>query len=97
MYRPEGFVLPEGWYIERRFRKEGIKEYDVYYWSPLVEGRRRKFRSRPEMRRKLGDFIDWHLFRYNIGYYPAGGVVRNANFALENRKKGKFIKVKIMY
>ena len=68
----------------------GVIKYDVYYWSPLVEGRRMKCRSRPDLERILGDFIDWGKLKYNIGKYPQGGVVRSANFVLENCKKGKF-------
>ena len=91
LYRPKGFVLPEGWQMEKVYRKTS-SVCDVYYWPPLVKGERRtKCRSRVDLRKKLGDnFINWDLFRYKSGEYPEGEIVRNANFVLDNNKKGNF-------
>jgi len=74
--------------MEKVYRKTS-SVCDVYYWPPLVEGeRRKKCRSRIDLRKKLGDnFINWDLFRYKSGEYPVGEVVRNANFVLDNYKK----------
>ncbi|XP_065911013.1 uncharacterized protein [Dysidea avara] len=67
--------LPPGWRREVVVRKSGQSagKYDVYYFSP--DGK--KFRSKPQIVRYLGESVDLNLFDFS-GRSPVGGQRRPA-------------------
>jgi len=85
LYRPKGFVLPEGWQMQKVYRRTSGS--DVYYWPPPIKGvKRRRCRSRNELKDKLGDnFINWDLFKYKSGCYNRRPSFEN--FVMNSNKK----------
>ncbi|XP_022105192.1 methyl-CpG-binding domain protein 2-like [Acanthaster planci] len=64
--------LPKGWRREEVIRKSGLSagKTDVYYHSPCG----RKFRSKPQLARFLGDAIDLTSFDFRTGKLLTSGV-----------------------
>ncbi|XP_076039829.1 methyl-CpG-binding domain protein 2 isoform X1 [Oratosquilla oratoria] len=58
-------ALPKGWKREEVLRKTGLTsgKVDVYYYSPSGK----KFRSKPQLARYLGDTVDLSSFDYRTG------------------------------
>lgn len=58
-------ALPKGWKREEVVRKSGLScgKIDVYYYSPSG----RKFHSKPQLARFLGDAVDLSTFDYRTG------------------------------
>ncbi|XP_013785132.1 LOW QUALITY PROTEIN: methyl-CpG-binding domain protein 2-like [Limulus polyphemus] len=58
-------ALPNGWKREEVIRKTGISagKIDVYYYSPTGK----KFHSKPQLARYLGDVVDLSTFDYRTG------------------------------
>ncbi|KAK7866578.1 hypothetical protein R5R35_010423 [Gryllus longicercus] len=58
-------ALPKGWQREEVIRKSGISagKVDVYYYSPNGK----KFRSKPQLARYLGDALDLATFDFRSG------------------------------
>ncbi|KAF8794730.1 Methyl-CpG-binding domain protein 2 like protein [Argiope bruennichi] len=58
-------ALPKGWKREEIIRKNGLSsgKIDVFYYSP--SGKR--FRSKPQLARFLGDAVDLSTFDYRTG------------------------------
>ncbi|KOB71464.1 putative methyl-CpG binding transcription regulator, partial [Operophtera brumata] len=58
-------ALPKGWQREEIVRKTGLSagKVDVYYYSPTGK----KFRSKPELVRYLGDSMDLSCFDFQQG------------------------------
>nr|ACF05483.1 methyl-CpG-binding domain type 2/3a [Patiria pectinifera] len=64
--------LPKGWKKEEVIRKSGLSagKTDIYYHSPCG----RKFRSKPQLARFLGDAIDLTSFDFRTGKLLTSGV-----------------------
>lgn len=58
-------ALPKGWKREEIVRKSGLSagKIDVYYYSPSGK----KFRSKPQLARYLGDAVDLGSFDFRTG------------------------------
>lgn len=58
-------ALPKGWKREELLRKTGLTsgKMDVYYYSPSGK----KFRSKPQLARYLGDSVDLSSFDFRTG------------------------------
>ncbi|KAJ4445943.1 hypothetical protein ANN_12629 [Periplaneta americana] len=58
-------ALPKGWQREEVIRKSGLSagKVDVYYYSPNGK----KFRSKPQLARYLGDALDLATFDFRSG------------------------------
>ncbi|XP_013777611.1 methyl-CpG-binding domain protein 2-like [Limulus polyphemus] len=58
-------ALPSGWKREEVIRKTGISagKIDVYYYSPTGK----KFHSKPQLARYLGDVVDLSTFDFRTG------------------------------
>lgn len=58
-------ALPKGWKREEIIRKTGLSagKIDVYYYSPSGK----KFRSKPQLARYLGDEVDLSTFDFRTG------------------------------
>jgi len=58
-------ALPKGWKREEIVRKSGLSagKIDVYYYSPTGK----KFRSKPQLARYLGDAVDLSTFDFRTG------------------------------
>ncbi|XP_045450302.1 methyl-CpG-binding domain protein 3 [Melitaea cinxia] len=63
--RSDCAALPKGWQREEVIRKTGLSagKVDVYYYSPTGK----KFRSKPELVRYLGDSVDLSCFDFQQG------------------------------
>ncbi|CAG4965606.1 unnamed protein product [Parnassius apollo] len=63
--RTDCSALPKGWQREEVVRKSGLSagKVDVYYYSPTGK----KFRSKPELVRYLGDSMDLSCFDFQQG------------------------------
>ncbi|XP_004929675.1 methyl-CpG-binding domain protein 3 isoform X1 [Bombyx mandarina] len=63
--RSDCSALPKGWQREEVVRKTGLSagKVDVYYYSPTGK----KFRSKPELVRYLGDSVDLSCFDFQQG------------------------------
>ncbi|XP_023997081.2 methyl-CpG-binding domain protein 2, partial [Salvelinus sp. IW2-2015] len=57
--------LPPGWKKEEVIRKSGLSagKCDVYYYSP----KGKKFRSKPQLSRYLGNTVDLGCFDFRTG------------------------------
>ncbi|XP_067839736.1 methyl-CpG-binding domain protein 2 [Heptranchias perlo] len=82
--------LPPGWKKEEVIRKSGLSagKSDVYYYSPSGK----KFRSKPQLARYLGNRIDLNSFDFRTGKMMPNKLQRNKqrlrNEAM-NQTKGK--------
>lgn len=58
-------ALPKGWQREEVIRKSGLSagKIDVYYYSPSGK----KFRSKPQLARYLGEVLDLSTFDFRTG------------------------------
>ncbi|CAG2160872.1 unnamed protein product [Oppiella nova] len=58
-------ALPDGWTREEIIRRNGLSagKIDVFYYSPTG----RKFRTKPQLSRYLGDSVDLTTFDYRTG------------------------------
>ncbi|XP_054159002.1 methyl-CpG-binding domain protein 2-like [Oppia nitens] len=58
-------ALPEGWTRQELMRKNGLSagKIDIFYYSPSG----RKFRTKPQLARYLGDSVDLTTFDYRTG------------------------------
>ncbi|XP_023212088.1 methyl-CpG-binding domain protein 2 [Centruroides vittatus] len=58
-------ALPKGWKREEVIRRTGLSagKIDVYYYSPTGK----KFRSKPQLARYLGDTVDLSTFDFRTG------------------------------
>ncbi|CAG2120895.1 unnamed protein product, partial [Medioppia subpectinata] len=58
-------ALPDGWTREEICRRNGLSagKIDIFYYSPSG----RKFRTKPQMSRYLGDSVDLTTFDYRTG------------------------------
>ncbi|KAA0717491.1 Methyl-CpG-binding domain protein 2 [Triplophysa tibetana] len=58
-------ALPPGWKKEEVIRKSGLSagKSDVYYYSPTGK----KFRSKPQLSRYLGNTVDLGCFDFRTG------------------------------
>lgn len=58
-------VLPKGWKREEVLRRNGLTtgKVDVYYYSPCGK----KFRSKPQLARFIGDAVDLSSFDFRTG------------------------------
>nr|2KY8_A Chain A, Methyl-CpG-binding domain protein 2 [Gallus gallus] len=58
-------ALPPGWKKEEVIRKSGLSagKSDVYYFSPSGK----KFRSKPQLARYLGNAVDLSCFDFRTG------------------------------
>lgn len=65
-------ALPTGWKKEEVIRKSGLSagKSDVYYYSPCGK----KFRSKPQLARFIGDTIDLSSFDFRTGKLLSSGV-----------------------
>ncbi|XP_077989092.1 methyl-CpG-binding domain protein 2-like [Glandiceps talaboti] len=65
-------ALPKGWKREEVIRKSGLSagKSDVYYFSPSGK----KFRSKPQLARYLGDTFDLSTFDFRTGKISAASV-----------------------
>ncbi|XP_070542520.1 methyl-CpG-binding domain protein 2-like [Ptychodera flava] len=65
-------ALPKGWKREEVIRKSGLSagKTDVYYYSPSAK----KFRSKPQLARYLGDTFDLSTFDFRTGKISAASV-----------------------
>ncbi|XP_023667399.1 methyl-CpG-binding domain protein 2 isoform X2 [Paramormyrops kingsleyae] len=90
-------ALPPGWKKEEVIRKSGLSagKSDVYYYSPTGK----KFRSKPQLSRYLGNAVDLGCFDFRTGKMMPSKLqknkqrLRNENFNLfklfwEKRLKG---------
>ncbi|XP_048876812.1 methyl-CpG-binding domain protein 2 isoform X2 [Brienomyrus brachyistius] len=90
-------ALPPGWKKEEVIRKSGLSagKSDVYYYSPTGK----KFRSKPQLSRYLGNTVDLGCFDFRTGKMMPSKLqknkqrLRNENFSLfklfwEKRLKG---------
>ncbi|XP_065518783.1 methyl-CpG-binding domain protein 2-like [Lathamus discolor] len=88
--RMECPALPPGWKKEEVIRKSGLSagKSDVYYFSPSGK----KFRSKPQLARFLGNAVDLSSFDFRTGKMMPGKAQKNKqrlrNEAL-NPTKGK--------
>lgn len=82
--------LPTGWKKEEVIRKSGLSagKSDIYYYSPSGK----KFRSKPQLARYLGNSIDLNSFDFRTGKMMPNKLQRNKqrlrNEAI-NQTKGK--------
>ncbi|KAI8479694.1 methyl-CpG-binding domain protein 2-like isoform X2 [Branchiostoma floridae x Branchiostoma belcheri] len=81
-------ALPKGWKREEVTRKSGLSagKSDVYYYSPSGK----KFRSKPQLARYLGDTFDLSCFDFRTGKMLSSKVNKNkkvATRALDSNKK----------
>ncbi|XP_048459952.1 methyl-CpG-binding domain protein 2-like [Rhincodon typus] len=67
--------LPPGWKKEEVIRKSGLSagKSDVYYYSPSGK----KFRSKPQLARYLGNSIDLNSFDFRTGTMMPNKLQRN--------------------
>ncbi|XP_072038044.1 methyl-CpG-binding domain protein 2-like [Amphiura filiformis] len=65
-------ALPTGWKREEVIRKSGLSagKSDVYYYSPCGK----KFRSKPQLARFIGDAVDLTSFDFRTGKLLSSGV-----------------------
>ncbi|XP_048876809.1 methyl-CpG-binding domain protein 2 isoform X1 [Brienomyrus brachyistius] len=79
-------ALPPGWKKEEVIRKSGLSagKSDVYYYSPTGK----KFRSKPQLSRYLGNTVDLGCFDFRTGKMMPSKLqknkqrLRNENFSL---------------
>ncbi|KAM4634560.1 methyl-CpG-binding domain protein 2 isoform 2-T3 [Polymixia lowei] len=68
-------ALPPGWKKEEVIRKSGLSagKSDVYYYSPSGK----KFRSKPQLSRYLGNSVDLGCFDFRTGKMMPGKLQKN--------------------
>ncbi|XP_077478967.1 methyl-CpG-binding domain protein 2 [Stigmatopora argus] len=68
-------ALPPGWKKEEVIRKSGLSagKSDVYYYSPTGK----KFRSKPQLSRHLGNSVDLACFDFRTGKMMPGKLQKN--------------------
>ncbi|KAF3702369.1 Methyl-CpG-binding domain protein 2 Demethylase [Channa argus] len=68
-------ALPPGWKKEEVIRKSGLSagKSDVYYYSPTGK----KFRSKPQLARYLGNTVDLGCFDFRTGKMMPGKLQKN--------------------
>nr|CAG4644215.1 EOG090X0BDJ [Lepidurus arcticus] len=68
-------ALPKGWQREELVRKSGLSagRIDVFYYSPNGK----KFRTKPQLARYLGDTIDLATFDFRTGKVNSGLLRKN--------------------
>ncbi|XP_065587279.1 methyl-CpG-binding domain protein 2-like, partial [Cyrtonyx montezumae] len=68
-------ALPPGWKKEEVIRKSGLSagKSDVYYFSPSGK----KFRSKPQLARFLGNAVDLSSFDFRTGKMMPGKAQKN--------------------
>uniref|UniRef100_A0AAQ4PM03 MBD domain-containing protein n=1 Tax=Gasterosteus aculeatus aculeatus TaxID=481459 RepID=A0AAQ4PM03_GASAC len=68
-------ALPPGWRKEKVIRKSGLSagKSDVYYYSPSGK----KFRSKPQLSRYLGNEVDLGCFDFRTGKMLPGKMQKN--------------------
>ncbi|XP_061732750.1 methyl-CpG-binding domain protein 2 isoform X3 [Nerophis ophidion] len=68
-------ALPPGWKKEEVIRKSGLSagKSDVYYYSPTGK----KFRSKPQLARYLGNSVDLACFDFRTGKMMPGKLQKN--------------------
>ncbi|XP_061655627.1 methyl-CpG-binding domain protein 2 isoform X4 [Phyllopteryx taeniolatus] len=68
-------ALPPGWKKEEVIRKSGLSagKSDVYYYSPTGK----KFRSKPQLSRYLGNSVDLACFDFRTGKMMPGKLQKN--------------------
>ncbi|KAM6975518.1 methyl-CpG-binding domain protein 2 isoform 2-T2 [Tautogolabrus adspersus] len=68
-------ALPPGWKKEEVIRKSGLSagKSDVYYYSPSGK----KFRSKPQLSRYLGNTVDLGCFDFRTGKIMPGKMQKN--------------------
>ncbi|KAM4533296.1 methyl-CpG-binding domain protein 2 [Fundulus diaphanus] len=68
-------ALPPGWKKEEVIRKSGLSagKSDVYYYSPTGK----KFRSKPQLARYLGNAVDLACFDFRTGKMMPGKLQKN--------------------
>ncbi|KAG7221235.1 hypothetical protein INR49_017452 [Caranx melampygus] len=68
-------ALPPGWKKEEVIRKSGLSagKSDVYYYSPTGK----KFRSKPQLSRYLGNTVDLGCFDFRTGKMMPGKMQKN--------------------
>ncbi|XP_006782171.1 methyl-CpG-binding domain protein 2 [Neolamprologus brichardi] len=68
-------ALPPGWKKEEVIRKSGLSagKSDVYYYSPSGK----KFRSKPQLSRYLGNTVDLACFDFRTGKMMPGKLQKN--------------------
>ncbi|XP_056288148.1 methyl-CpG-binding domain protein 2 [Pseudoliparis swirei] len=68
-------ALPPGWKKEEVIRKSGLSagKSDVYYYSPSGK----KFRSKPQLSRYLGNEVDLGCFDFRTGKIAPGKLQKN--------------------
>ncbi|XP_040914565.1 methyl-CpG-binding domain protein 2 isoform X2 [Toxotes jaculatrix] len=68
-------ALPPGWKKEEVIRKSGLSagKSDVYYYSPSGK----KFRSKPQLSRYLGNTVDLGCFDFRTGKMMPGKLQKN--------------------
>uniref|UniRef100_A0A1A8JD22 Methyl-CpG binding domain protein 2 n=1 Tax=Nothobranchius kuhntae TaxID=321403 RepID=A0A1A8JD22_NOTKU len=68
-------ALPPGWKKEEVIRKSGLSagKSDVYYYSPTGK----KFRSKPQLARYLGNTVDLACFDFRTGKMMPGKLQKN--------------------
>uniref|UniRef100_A0A8C2BYV4 Methyl-CpG binding domain protein 2 n=1 Tax=Cyprinus carpio TaxID=7962 RepID=A0A8C2BYV4_CYPCA len=68
-------ALPPGWKKEEVIRKSGLSagKSDVYYYSPTGK----KFRSKPQLSRYLGNSVDLGCFDFRTGKMMPGKMQKN--------------------
>uniref|UniRef100_A0A3Q3N535 Methyl-CpG binding domain protein 2 n=1 Tax=Labrus bergylta TaxID=56723 RepID=A0A3Q3N535_9LABR len=68
-------ALPTGWKKEEVIRKSGLSagKSDVYYYSPSGK----KFRSKPQLSRYLGNTVDLGCFDFRTGKMMPGKMQKN--------------------
>ncbi|KAM4719730.1 methyl-CpG-binding domain protein 2 isoform 3-T4 [Anableps anableps] len=73
--RTECPALPPGWKKEEVIRKSGLSagKSDVYYYSPTGK----KFRSKPQLARYLGNAVDLACFDFRTGKMMPGKLQKN--------------------
>ncbi|KAM8982904.1 methyl-CpG-binding domain protein 2-like [Ara ararauna] len=73
--RCECAALPPGWRKEEVIRKSGLSagKSDVYYYSPSGK----KFRSKPQLARYLGNAVDLSAFDFRTGKLMASKVQKS--------------------
>ncbi|XP_033976142.1 methyl-CpG-binding domain protein 2 isoform X4 [Trematomus bernacchii] len=73
--RTECPALPPGWRKEEVIRKSGLSagKSDVYYYSPSGK----KFRSKPQLSRYLGNTVDLGCFDFRTGKMMPGKLQKN--------------------